>query len=467
MRYLKLVSFFVHFVCNTLPSVHALPMPMDQALSAGDMTIGMVFPTFIPNIKLPGGGALPSGVPNPGTVTESHGIAGAPKVPGTSGISGLPGVPNLGAVPGLGGLTGSGLGGGLPFVSTVKDSTKAILAPGLGSIKKPTRRSPDPGHGNARLQPRQFHNADFSAAASPNGTVPQLPSPSASDAPATAGKHDINHAARALNDLATAYPDGTGTTAFSKRATTKSRDRSSRKNSSSDHKRPTRPTRPEHKQASEHTHSAAAKDAPSTSSSSSSGPAAGFANSLKTLGSVPQLVSPAVNAVPALPDTPLTAADTTPVVDAADTTDLQTAPKAPIPAEEKQPAPGTNPGAYPNAPGYHQPPPPAPATENASVSAATKPKSKRHSLVFDTDPLLPPSDDTAAKKDPAMGLLDIDSNQKAPPPPASPSLPAKQASITPAPKSTNAPSTSTVSLYQPSEPGYQGAAYATPTPTSR
>lgn len=440
MRYLKLVPFFVSVVLYNASPVCAVPRPLDQSKVIGDMTLGLVAPTAVPNPQTPdlpnvggGGTSLPPGVPNAAGVPGSGGTSALSSIPGFKGASKLSGI--LSGLPGLSALSSLG------------------QAP-----KVPTRRSPDPGHGNARLQPRQFHNADFSA--NPNGTIPQAPSPTHSDAPAVAAKRGmeamhVGYVVPTSTATGPKHEDIEATRPSNKKRATKSQGRPSRpskkKSTSSS---PERPTHPEHKQNSPAGPGQGADGQSSTSPSS--GPAAGFADILKTISAAPNELSPAVNSMPATPNTPLTTADTQPGIDAADTTDVEAAPKVPVPIEEKEPAPAANAGAYPNAPGYSQTPA---AAEAASVSA----KSKRHSFVLDTDPLLTPSAETAEKKDPKMGLLNVDSNEKPSSPPQLP-LSASKPAVTPKPTSTDAAPTSSVSLYQPSEPGYQPATYPTPTP---
>ena len=54
------------------------------------------------------------------------------------------------------------------------------------------------------------------------------------------------------------------------------------------------------------------------------------------------------------------------------------------------------------------------ASSSASTSTTTAaPPQRRHDLVFDMDPIIPPSDGT--KTDPRMGIVNLDSNRKAEP----------------------------------------------------
>ncbi|KIP11564.1 hypothetical protein PHLGIDRAFT_114413 [Phlebiopsis gigantea 11061_1 CR5-6] len=135
-------------------------------------------------------------------------------------------------------------------------------------------------------------------------------------------------------------------------------------------------------------------DAPSAAPGSPQAAAGTLANALKSVGAVPKQVSPVANAAPAsVPDTPLTAADTS-AAEAAAQNEAKHAPAPPV--NEVEPVPGANPDAYPHADGYKYAAAPAPV--------------KRHSLVLDTDPIVPPADTTG--KDPSMGVFNLDSNQK-------------------------------------------------------
>ncbi|KAI0339854.1 hypothetical protein BDW22DRAFT_1486550 [Trametopsis cervina] len=454
MRYLQLAPFFVYLTLSNVATVSS--RPLDQATALGDMTLGLVGPTAIPNLKLPGvgGAALPTGAPSvPGAAGAS-----APKVPGTPNVPGAPQVPGAPKVPGAPQVPGAPK---VPSAPKVPGAPSLSHLPIFGGI--PIRRSPssEPGHGNARLQPRVIRGANYGSA-SPNATIPEAPAAADTTAAAASRKR----ATKEFRQGFTVLPSDDSMVNHSKRATRHSDRKPSHPSSSKARKQPNKqpakqPAKQPTKQpSSDSPKQPAAQDnvkakhqnKPSSSSpdsSASGGPAGGLANLVKSVGILPKTLSPVVDAVPSVPDTPLTSADTNPTIDAADNTVSQSEPKAKVPVNEKAPVPGSNAGAYPVAPGYNVAP---------SVSASTT-KTKRHSFVLDTDPLLPPSDEAAEKKDKAMGLINMDSNEK----PAVPSkLPSAVPKITPAPTSTVPAPTKTMSIYQPSEPGY-GAGYPAPT----
>lgn len=271
------------------------------------------------------------------------------------------------------------LSSALPSTAVPIEMTKVIPLPGIGPLtvggigptQIPNLALPNPNipvlphrrsnHDPVNIRPRQIHNADFSA--SPNSTIPTAPS-----APSPASKA----------------------------------------------KRAGKPKSPKAKQAPEHhvdiEKPGEKKDKATASSADASGPAAaagGVAEALRTVGGAPKQLSSATNSAPVVvPDTPVTQPDNS-AANAAAAAAAAEAAKAPAPVEEAaaaEPAPPANAGAYPHMDGFDYSatpaPPPAPAGQNQ----------KRHSLVMDTDPVLPPAD--MAGKDPSMGLLNVDSNRK-------------------------------------------------------
>ena len=196
--------------------------------------------------------------------------------------------------------------------------------------------------------------------------------------------------------------------------------------------------------ASSSAESAGGADAPSPV-----GAAGNLANTVKSIGSAPkEAIAPAFYSLPiAIPDTPITQADTI----AADEQAAAEAPPPPVPQAEKI---EEKPGAYTNSNygGY--------TSTGSGVSdfkadettvAKAAPARKRHDMVLDTDPLIPPTDGT--KTDPRMGILNVDSNSN-----PEPHLPAKQPPIpadapVPDPKATG-------SL----DPVYPDVAHPPPTP---
>ncbi|GJE97727.1 hypothetical protein PsYK624_139480 [Phanerochaete sordida] len=143
------------------------------------------------------------------------------------------------------------------------------------------------------------------------------------------------------------------------------------------------------------------------------GAASGAATGLKSIGALPHALSGATSAAPVtLPATPLTSADNSAAEAAAAQAAAEEA-AAPHPVEEKAGA-QENADAYPHVDGYKPteaaPPVPVPGAD-ADAGAAPTANVKRHSLVMDTDPLVPPQDMTG--KDPSMGLLNLDSNRPA------------------------------------------------------
>jgi hypothetical protein len=397
MRYFRLAPLFVYLVFSSIATVSA--RPLDQGTAIGDMTLGLVGPTAVPNLKLPVGGN--------GAASSAPSVPGAPALPGAA-----PGLPKTPKMPGIAGL--------------------------------PIRRSPlpEPVHGNSRLQPRIVRSADYSAASNSNATIPVEPKSTSA-----ATKRETKKFRQGW-----VIPTGTSSPTQSASLAKRMTGRKSSKQHSSNGKHPTaKPPKSQKADPSKPQHAGM-----SDNSAPSSGPAAGLASLVKSVGATPKALSPAANSLPVLPGTPLTYADTSPTVDAVDDSAEQTAAK-PVPVNEKEPAPGSNPGAYPSAPSYQSFP------QNATVSASTS-KSKRHSFVLDTDPLIPPSDETAAKKDPAMGLANIDSNQK-PTPPPTPKVPVAGISTAATPSSTKTTPSPSMSIYQPTEPGYVGS-YPTPDPTA-
>lgn len=441
MHYLKLAPFFVYVALNNVALVSAAPRPLEQGVPVGGDTVGLVTPTFVPNVKLPGAATGSGGIPVNGFNSGKSSLPAAPKAAGVPGMPSVPGVPSTPHVP----------------------DPPHLPVPGLSSL--PHRRST--AHDNGRLEPRQIHNADF--ATSPNSTIPHIPTANRAEATSVAPQKrgtknlHMGYTLPTSSDAGSSDEDfDTANAPKTKRASRgRQRGRGRGRNTGSSG-RPTRHTAAAPPQREEISPTAPTPgkqaDKGSADSSSSSGPAGGLTDLVKTVGGVPKTVSPAVNSVPAAPDTPLTSADTQPTIDAAEVPETPPAAKVPVAVEEKESAPGDNAGAYPVAPGYGAPPPPA---ENVNVAA--EPKTKRHSFVLDTDPLLPPDEATAAKKDSQMGFLNLDSNKK-------PDVPSKapvpqNAAITPAPTSTDPAPTTTQSVYQPSEPGYS-ASYPTPTPVS-
>lgn len=412
MHYLKLAPLFVYLLTA---AVSARPLDQGVPLPVGDMTLGLVAPTAVPNVKLPvpgGAGATPTGVPP---------------------IPHFPGVPS---VPGSG-------------------SSKSSKVPGVPK-GVPLRRSPSPDPGpsyaNPRLQPRMVREPDY-AAANTNATIPVAPTTSTT-------KREVK-SKEFRNGWVVPPPSSSSTSNHAKRAAKKHRS-SKKKHTTDHHKKPSETAqKPTHTNIAKPEHSAeakpdlkaehAAEDQHSSSASSSSGaggPAAGLTNLVKTVGAAPNLLGPVGQSMPSVPDTPITSADTGPTIDAADNTagDAAQTAKVKVPVDEKVPPPPTDANAYP---AYTAPALPAPANT----------KAKRHSLVLDTDPLIPPSDESKEKKDKAFGVVNMDSNAKPPPPPPVPSVPAK----VPKPSVSAAPvPIPSESIYQPKEPGY-GGGYAAPT----
>lgn len=255
----------------------------------------------------------------------------------------------------------------LPAAAVPLEMTKVVPVPVLGDFTLgsvgPTQ-VPNPNlpnlpavphrrshHDSVNLRPREYHSADFSA--SPNTTAPAAPAPPAS----STRKRTI----------------------FERRESKKT---SHRKSSSYMSDLVSRKL----------------QDSTADAPSSVTGPAAAagqLANAVKSIGGVPKQVSSVTNNVPvSLPGTPVTSSDTS-VADAS----AKQAAKSPQPVNEAEPTAGANPDAYPHVDSY-----------DYSGSAPTPAPQKRHSLVFDSDPLLPPSDTTG--KDPSMGVLNLDSNRK-------------------------------------------------------
>ena len=190
-----------------------------------------------------------------------------------------------------------------------------------------------------------------------------------------------------------------------------------------------------------------------------SGPAAytsNLATSVKTVGALPHALSGSTNAVPVtLPDTPLTSADNSAAEAAASQAAAQAA-AAPHPVEEEVPA-AANADAYPHVDSYKYtdttPAAPVPGTD-ADANLQSAPNVKRHSLVMDTDPLLPPQDMTG--KDPSMGTLNLDSNRPAedvPAKTAEKTVPVKDPNVVdpPVPAADPAPAAAPVAAPDPAE----------------
>ncbi|EKM54193.1 uncharacterized protein PHACADRAFT_257868 [Phanerochaete carnosa HHB-10118-sp] len=145
-----------------------------------------------------------------------------------------------------------------------------------------------------------------------------------------------------------------------------------------------------------------------TSQDDATGPAAyssGLASGVKSIGAVPHALSGVTGAAPVtIPDTPLTSADNSAAEAAAAQAAAQEA-AAPHPVDEEVPT-TANAGAYPHVDSYKYTDPVPGADADANVQSA--PTVKRHSFVFDTDPLMPSQNMTG--KDPSMGVLNFDSN---------------------------------------------------------
>ncbi|KAI0084850.1 hypothetical protein BDY19DRAFT_997254 [Irpex rosettiformis] len=423
MNYLKLAPLFVYLL-----TVSVSARPLDEGAPIGDMTLGLVLPTAIPNLKLP--------LPDAGT-----GSSAKPSVPG------VPGAP----IPGAG-------------------ASKSSNAPGLSSLShvakpaKALRRSPGPGpgpsHSNPRLQPRMVREPDYAAAKS-NVTIPVAPTTTEAST-----KREINE--KQFRKGWVVPPPQPSSTPSSQQAHPKRAPKHSKKKGyiTQNHKRPTQAAaqKPTHTEPAKSDQAAparpdlkaehAAEDSASASSSkpSNNSPAAGFANLVKSTGAAPSLLQAAAAGVPALPDTPVTSADTNPTIDAAADQGNEQAKaqaKVPQPVQEKTPETGDNKSAYP---AYSGNLPAAPTPASSTPTATTK--VRRHSLVLDSDPAIPPSADTKAKKDPAFGLVNFDSNAK--PPPSSADSAGKVSKPSAKPSSTPVP-VPKESIYQPEEPGYGSA----------
>ncbi|KAF7793970.1 hypothetical protein EIP86_005094 [Pleurotus ostreatoroseus] len=233
---------------------------------------------------------------------------------------------------------------------------------------------------NSRLQPRdpgkpllkhrEFHNADFSAS-SPNNTIP-IPSSN----PATT-------------------------------ATVERRDKSK-------HKMPS---------------NKAAPDSKDSAPPSGSNPAQGAASAVKEAGAAPNGLSAlyysASNPLGSVPDTPVTSKDDPPV-------DAPLASASPVPKyAPENPAP-SNSGAYPSSPsgpGYSATPGYQSGSSDFQEPSPSPAPAKRHAVGLSTEPLIPSTDPT--QRDPQMGLVNLDSNQK--PDPTLPNTPKVPKPDVPAP----------------------------------
>ncbi|PSR78758.1 hypothetical protein PHLCEN_2v7293 [Hermanssonia centrifuga] len=189
------------------------------------------------------------------------------------------------------------------------------------------------------------------------------------------------------------------------------------------------------KSKADHKQSKASHGSGTEGSPLSAGPAGNGASGVKSLGAIPKKMSSIFYSLPlSSPDTPLAHSEAP----------HSEAEASPVSNEEEAPV---DPGAYPTAPRYEQSSNPAPDNNPAATPVEEKrrrdqPKrrdlfedsatleaparkarmyTKRHGLVLDTDPLLPPQDDV--ERDPRMGLLNVDSNQK-PDPKVAPKVPA-------------------------------------------
>lgn len=217
--------------------------------------------------------------------------------------------------------------------------------------------------GDTRLQPRNIHSADYGAA--PNTTIPAGPSTSTG---------------QAMN--------------MERRGTKKAQaHREKAKTKSAPHRGST---------PAEGIPSPGA-ELPSTNDAASSG-ATGAEDGVKAAGALPKEISPAVDALPLseLSDTPITKPDAPPAPD-------PPPPPPPVPAAKVESTGTAKEGVYPT----YQPPGSAGSSDFVGTNTAAH-ASKRHDLIFDTDPLLPPS---GGPDDPRMGVVNLDSNHPAQPAP--------------------------------------------------